>query len=240
VIGGGPAKFSFLAENSQDPILQGFKIKNRVLSDIIIENKAQAKPNAKAEKLSEIKLNNYVLPEAQAQENLNPELLKKSNLSSERNNSSKTNKNIKFGFCFRLKRLKSYFSTPSSDLEKKKVLVFENLNDYLDQRLNLIYYLRTLYTINIMNSLLFNPYQKRMLEYPFKPNIFSKEDLDLFGLSKKSETNPLINNEISEYFGMRLEEKKLDKYDRKIFKILPKEITAKIDHSRVDILEDAF
>jgi len=112
--------------------------------------------------------------------------------------------------------------------EKMKLQVFDNLKDYLSKRMDLIYYLRTLYATEITNSLLFNPFQKKLLEYPFKPNIFSSEDLHAFGLDKQEEES-YPKSEITDYFAARIKEKKLDKHDMKIFKLLPKALTSEID-----------
>ncbi len=79
-----------------------------------------------------------------------------------------------------------------------------------------------------MNSFLFNPFQKKLLEYPFKPNIFSNDDLHDFGLDKQEESS-VPKSEITEYFTERIEKKTLDKYDRKIFTLLPLELTSEID-----------
>jgi len=94
--------------------------------------------------------------------------------------------------------------------------------------MDLTYYLRTLHTIDITDSLLLNPFQKKLLEYPFKPNIFSKDDLHAFGLDKPEE-DCFPKSEITDYFVARIKEKKLDKYDTKIFKLLPKALTGDID-----------
>lgn len=67
-----------------------------------------------------------------------------------------------------------------------------------------------------------------MLEYPFKPNIFIREDLHSFGLDKQKEAC-YPKDEIEEYFVGRNKEKKLDKFDLKIFKILPEALTKNVD-----------
>jgi len=94
--------------------------------------------------------------------------------------------------------------------------------------MDLIYYLRTLYAIEIMQSLLFNPFQKKLLEYPFKPNIFGKEDLHNFGLDKQEEAI-FPKNEITDYYKSRKKENILDKYDIGIFNFLPKALTEDFD-----------
>jgi len=132
--------------------------------------------------------------------------------------------------------LKGFCSSPSKDSDKKKAQVFKDLDNYLNQRMDLIYYLRTLYAIDITHSLLFNPTQKKMLEYPFKPYIFTREDLHSFELDRKLDAK-MHQNEVSDYFGTRLKENKLDKFDRKIFKILPQELTRKIEN-RAEIDKD--
>lgn len=228
---------TFLTNQQQFPIRQGLTAENQRIDNIIIEN------NPKTEKPNAFKVNNFMINN---NDKSNPDLFNKSDLSSisknisinknksERNNESKNNSNIKFGLCF---GIKNYFSSPSSYSEKKKLRVFLNLNKFLNQRMDLIYYLRTLYTIDITNSLLFNPFQKKLLEYPFKPNIFSKEDLHYFGLDKKIDSG-FLQGDITDYFVTRFRENCLDKYDRKIFKILPKALTINID-SRLEIVENS-
>jgi len=133
--------------------------------------------------------------------------------------------NLKFSFSF---MIKSYFCKRKNTTEKKKLQVILNLKDYLSKRMDLIYYLRTLYATEITNSLLFNPFQKKLLEYPFKPNIFSSEDLHAFGLDKQEETS-YPKSEITDYFSARIKEKNLDRYDIKILNLLPKALTDEID-----------
>jgi len=211
--------------------------KRPVRVNVIIENIS----NAKIENLNAIEKNNYSIPadnmeqaDSSKKSSLPAEMKKNMNNKSNKNKSKHTS-NIEFTLCF---KLKSLFSTPSSVLEKNKLKVFENLNEFLNQRMDLIHYLRTLYSLDITNHLLFNSYQKKMLEYPFKPNIFSKEDLHVFGLDRKLESY-LSKREISGYYHSQLEENKLDKYDRKILKILPQELTDKIENiSRM--LEDDY
>jgi len=124
--------------------------------------------------------------------------------------------------------MKYYICNKKNTTEKRKLQVFLNLKDYLSKRMDLIYYLRTLYATEITNSLLFNPFQKKLLELPFKPNIFSKEDLFIFGLDKQEEAS-YPKSEITDYFADRIKEKKLDNYDIKIFKLLPKVLNDEID-----------
>jgi len=162
-----------------------------------------------------LKINNYI---NKSQENIN-------NINNIESSKNPHGPNIKFSLAF---SLKSYCCNPKTTKEKKKLQVFSNLNDYLNKRMDLTYYLRTLHTIDITNSLLLNPFQKKLLEYPFKPNIFSSEDLHAFGLDKQEEAS-FPKSEITDYFAARIEKKKLDKYDRKIFKVLPKALLGEID-----------
>jgi len=138
---------------------------------------------------------------------------------------TKESPNMKFSLCF---ILKSYICKPKTSKGKKKIQVFSYLKDYLSQRMDMIYYLRTIYAIEITHSLIFNPFQKKLLEYPFKPNIFRSEDLHAFGLDKKEEAI-FPKSEIIDYHKARKKENNLDKYDIEIFRLLPKELTEYFD-----------
>jgi len=145
------------------------------------------------------------------------------NLKNPQNKKDSPNMNFTLAFI-----IKYCICNPKSTKEKKKLKVFSTLNDYLDQRMDLIYYLRTLFAIEITNSFIFNPFQKKLLEYPFLPNIFNEEDLHAFGLDKQEEAS-FPKSEITDYFNSRIKEKTMDKYDITILKLLPETLTGDID-----------
>lgn len=79
-----------------------------------------------------------------------------------------------------------------------------------------------------MNSLLFNPTQKKMLDHTVKPNIFRFEDLKMYGLYKHKDENADCK-EIVEYYAAKLNEKDFDKFDQKIVQILPERVRKLIE-----------
>ncbi len=132
------------------------------------------------------KINNYINDERQSPDpermirNINSISNPQNELNPEKTFQNKESPNMTYSISF---IMKSFICKRKKNIaEKMKLQVFDNLKDYLSKRMDLIYYLRTLYATEITNSLLFNPFQKKLLEYPFKPNIFSSEDLHSFGL----------------------------------------------------------
>jgi len=170
------------------------------------------------------KINNYINNNINY-EKPNEENFKEIKQSSSNPQFKKESPNMKFSLSF---ILKSYICKPKTFTGKKKLQVFSNLKDYLSEKMDLIYYLRTLYAIEITHSLLFNPFQKKLLEYPFKPNIFSSEDLHAFGLDKQEEAI-FPKSEITDYQKTRKKENNFDKYDIGIFKLLPNALTEDFD-----------
>jgi len=171
------------------------------------------------------KINNYIEDERQANVNSTPNDKSTSNPKSPQKILTEESNNITFLLSF---IVKSFCCNRKTAIDKKKLEVYSNLKDYYIKKMDMIYYLRTLNGIEVTNSMLFNPYQKKLLEYPFKPNIFNIEDLHAFGMNKQEEAS-FPQSEITDYFTKRIEKKKLDKYDRKIFKLLPKAITGELD-----------
>ncbi len=179
----------------------------------------------KQEECNVNRINNYIKDERLAEVNSNKNVISTCNPKNPQKIYTKQSPNMTFLLSF---IVKSFCCNRKTAKDKKKLQVYSNLKDFYIKRMDMIYYLRTLNAIEVTNSMLFNPNQKKLLEYPFKPNIFSIEDLHAFGMNKQEEAS-FPKSEITDYFAARIEKRKLDKYDRKIFKVLPKALLGEID-----------
>lgn len=107
--------------------------------------KLRIEKNLVDENFNIMQINNYVKNRKKSEDDL-----KKIKASNDLQNlTQKETTNISFPISF---ILKSYIFKPKQPTKKKKLEFFSKLNDYLNQRMDLIYYLRTLYTIDITNS----------------------------------------------------------------------------------------
>ena len=202
------------------------------------ESKCEFKSEIKNLNLNQdvkIKINNFVDDHKPLEENANkyPTLafgnslncIKKDFNVNSNENTDKNSKNIIFGIFF---ILKSFICAPTDIIQKRKSKAYKDLVGFLDQRMDLIHYLKMLYSINVTNSLLFNSTQKKIIDNLAKPNIFRKDDLKLYGLYNLHEENS-DHKEILEYYNSKLTEKNLDKYDKTLVQFLPVNIKNSID-----------
>ncbi len=195
----------------------------------IIENwrKLRKQSHSIQENFNLRNINNYINPQIpQNPSGRNNKNESTTNLKNLQQKNDSANMNFTLSFIIRY-----CICNPKSTREKKKLKVFSNLNNYLTQRMDLIYYLRTLFAIEMTNSFIFNPFQKKLLEYPFKPNIFNGEDLHAFGLDKQDEAK-YPKSEITDYYNSRIKENTIDKYDITILKHLPQALTGDIDFNK--------
>lgn len=196
---------------------------------------------------SKTKINNYILHHKPSEENLNknPTLVLSKNISSIRKafdpksinidsdlnrkkntdfDESKT-RNIEFTSFF---WVKTSICKPKEHFEKRKFTILKDLIGYLNQRLDINYYLKMLYSIDISNNLLFDSMQKKIIDNAAKPNIFSVNDLKFYGLQKLRDKN-VDNQEITEYYNSKFAQKNADKYDKILMQILPEKVKKAIN-----------
>jgi hypothetical protein len=143
-----------------------------------------------------------------------------------KNSFSKNKKiTINFGICFTLaKKILGSCYKP-----KDKNVIFDFIERYVNGRLDVTYYLKTLEKFDRVRVILFNYYQNLLLDYTKIPNLRNRQELinlDL-DLNKNEE---ISNEELANYFNFRIKNDELDEYDEQLLKIVLPEIRNKVSY----------
>lgn len=147
--------------------------------------------------------------------------MKKKYLEDQKNVSFNNPKGVDFGFMFKLQWC---FANKNSNTQRRKIKAYEFLMNYLNKRLDLIYYLKRLNKGDLINSFIFNEIQNKTLDYLEKPNVFINEEISLF----ENEDDKAAINEIMQEYKNKIKNKHLNKFDKKLFVLLPDKIKFQI------------
>jgi hypothetical protein len=102
---------------------------------------------------------------------------------------------------------------------KPLVEMYNEIDDYVSDRLDVTYYLRTLDIIERLKLLTINTEQNMAFEFFKPPNLADKGELSSFEIElKKNKVNNAIT--VINYFIDKVNKSELDKVDREIFTIL--------------------
>lgn len=141
--------------------------------------------------------------------------------------SQKNGSNINFGYWFKIKFLFCRNSLKKKDPHREKV--FDILNSFLDERLDLISYLKYLNKIDKLKSIYFNQNQELAFDYEHKPSVFNLEEMGIFLRKKMANDDPQIKEFILNYFNNLIKTKSITDLDLKIIEKLPHIILSNID-----------
>jgi hypothetical protein len=139
-------------------------------------------------------------------------------------NKHKHKKSISFGIWFHLKRnLFSCSCRKISPTDKKTDRVYSFLSNYIMERMDVIYYLKTLETIDRLKKIFLNVDQNLSLEFIKKPNLNNTDELEILEheLNKKTEINFW---KLVEYYKQRIRSKEIDEIDEKLLNFIDPQI----------------
>ena len=128
---------------------------------------------------------------------------------------------LSFGiwFTLKIKICRCKFIKHNADKEK----LFNFLDNYLKERLDVVHYLKKLEIIDRMRTLFFNYYQSLSFEFLKTPNLSNEHEMKKFDLeiNKNSEKN---FNDLVDYFSFRVKNKEIDEIDEKLLYYINPEI----------------
>ncbi len=148
-------------------------------------------------------------------------------------------KKLSFNFFF---KLRNYFCQRLLlEKEKFKAKVFTEIENYLNQRLDVTYYLKNLVKFEKICGMHLNKIQNMSMEYIGKEDIFnlvqSKEENDSLTKNKINSINAVdrsiedINKfQIIKYFNGRLKNNSMTDIDRQILLFIDDDLKYKINH----------
>jgi hypothetical protein len=91
--------------------------------------------------------------------------------------------------------------------------------DYLTERLDIIYYLKSVEKLDKLKVLLLNYHQNVSLDYIKKPNINSQSYLDLLHINIKRDYNKEMD-ELVVYYKEKLEKNQMDNFDKQLIELM--------------------
>jgi hypothetical protein len=126
---------------------------------------------------------------------------------------------FEYGLKFQLKRLLCHFGGN----KKEQYKTYFALNKYLNDRMDLRYYLSSLQKSDRMRTVLFNYYQNLSLDFMKSPNICSAEELEEMDLMLHRDNDENFN-ELIYYFKERKANGTMDSRDNQLFEMARQDI----------------
>jgi hypothetical protein len=105
--------------------------------------------------------------------------------------------------------------------------LFNNALEYLNERLDVIYYIKAVEKLDRLKVLLLNYNQNISLDYIKKPNLNSKNDLDSLHINLTRNYDKEMNDLIL-YYKQKLERNELDELDKQLIELIDPIIQNKI------------
>jgi hypothetical protein len=126
---------------------------------------------------------------------------------------------IEFGLYYSLKYTFCFWRKST----KEKARIFRFLQNYLNERLDVIYYLRTLEILDRMKKILFNRHQNLSLDFLKTPNLYDQKELDSFDLDLNRNIDKKFNDLVL-YYSQKIKNKELNEVDEKLLNMINPDI----------------
>jgi len=108
----------------------------------------------------------------------------------------------------------------------KFVEYYEFMGNYIQDRLEIVKYFKTIDVLDKLRWLLLNYHQNMSLEYMKLPNLANEKEYELL---IKPEEKGKITCELIDYFGRKIRGKTMDDKDEKLFNLLDHEMRSLFD-----------
>jgi len=115
-----------------------------------------------------------------------------------------------FGICYKICKAKN------------KSHLYDFLRRFINDRMDVTFYLKTLEKFDRVRVLLFNYYQNLCLDFTKIPNLSNKDELSNYDMDLQDKK--ISHEEIVEYFNFRIMNKEMDECDQHLLNIVAAEI----------------
>jgi hypothetical protein len=129
-----------------------------------------------------------------------------------------------YGLKFQITRFICYYGSKKSEQYK----TYYALNNYLNERMDLRYYLHSLQKNDRMRTVLFNYYQNLSFDFMKSPNVCSAAELEEMDLMLYRNTDENFN-ELIHYFKERRANGTMDGYDKQLFQMLRQDVKENVN-----------
>lgn len=148
------------------------------------------------------------------------EQVKKSSSITDRNYSNHNKIQSKFGLLFLIK--KTFYPRILSEHERQFNDILVHTHKYYNNRLDIVTYIKTLETFDIVKSLLLNYHQNNSLHFTKKPKISSQEDLDALVVNLNGNKSKI--REVVDYYNNLIRTNSLSNLDKTFLNFLNEDI----------------
>jgi len=138
-------------------------------------------------------------------------------------------KRLEIGFSLFAKRLCCFNKLKEN--EKHKLEDYEFCSNYIEERLDITYYIRLVEQFQVLKILFLNYYQNRSLDFMKKFNLKNKTDIEYIKeIHKISDNDNQLEKEIADYYIFQTKSCNLDKFDEIIYDYVNKSIKQSVSN----------